>query len=184
VRRDRLRPAHSAERLAEIYARPHDHTKWPDHMLRVDATNVIAKWAVGPVHSAADLSCGDGAILSALDAQVRHFGDFAPGYEYTGPLDETLDQIPHVDAYVCSETLEHLDEPEPILAKIRRQSACLVLSTPVDAWGDHNPEHYWAWDREAVEAMLTAAGWKPIVYSALDIRPANGEYCFGIWVCR
>jgi 2-polyprenyl-3-methyl-5-hydroxy-6-metoxy-1,4-benzoquinol methylase len=90
-----------------------------------------------------------------------------------------------VQLYICCETLEHLDDPETVLKAIRSKTQNLVLSTPVDAWRDiTNPEHYWAWDRAAVEEMLRSAGFTVAVYNALDLRPAGGEYCFGIWWCR
>lgn len=183
--RKRLRPAYTGEQLAALYAAPHDHRRWRDHHLRVDVTSSVARWmAGGGVHRAADLSCGNGAILDALPAKVKHFGDFAPGYAHQGPIEETILRIPNVDVYVCSETLEHVDDPDLVLRLIRERSATLVLSTPVDAWDDDNPEHYWAWSREDVEAMLTAAGWRLHVYSEVDFRPMGLPYCFGVWGVR
>lgn len=182
--RARLRPAYSPERLAEIYAVPHDHTKWSDHKVRVAVTVQLAHALSGRVESAADLSCGDGAVLGSLRAQRKHLGDLAPGYEYNGPLEQTLQRLPNVDLYVCCETLEHVDDPDLVLKAIRETTRDLVLSTPVDAWGDRNPEHYWAWSRADVEGMLTAAGFEVAVYNELDLRPGGGEYAFGIWGCK
>jgi hypothetical protein len=184
VRRERLRPGYDPEKLSEIYAKPHDHRAWTDHLVRVETTKVLATHALGSIHSAADLSCGNGAIVDALGAAEVYHGDYAPGYPITGPIEDTVEQIPYVDAFVCSETIEHLDDPDTVLARIRTKTRALVLSTPVEAWGDHNPEHYWAWDRGSVEEMLAAAGFTPFLYAAVDLRPANAEYCFGIWVCR
>jgi hypothetical protein len=187
VTRQRIRPAHTPEELARIYATPHDHRRWRDHHLRVAMTIEVARWLAedNAVRSAADLSCGNGAILSALPAASRHFGDFAPGYDLTGPIEDTIEQIPDVDLYVCSETLEHLDDPDKVLKAIRAKTRTLVLSTPVDAWDDTNPEHYWAWSRADVEEMLAAAGFEPVVYSALDFRALGPYYYqFGIWGLR
>jgi hypothetical protein len=186
--RVRLRPAHEPNDLARIYATPHDHRKWHDHHLRVNTTIEVAKWlaaSAAPVIAAADLSCGNGAILSAVPvANRRVFGDFAPGHEFTGPIEETIEQIPDVDLFVCSETIEHLDDPGIVLKAIRGKTRQLVVSTPVDAWHDDNLEHYWAWDRAGVEEMLTAAGFETTVYTAVDFRPMGLPYCFGIWGCR
>lgn len=183
--RRRLRPAHSPERLAEIYATPHDHTQFPDHNLRVDATIALANWMAGDgLGIAADLSCGNGAVLSAISAELRIFGDLAPGYEYSGPLEKTIAQIPLADMYVCCETLEHLDNPDHALRLIRHKARSLILSTPVDAWDDDNEEHYWAWSREGVEKMLTAAGFEVGVYSCIDFTPLGLPYNFGIWAAR
>lgn len=181
----RLRPAHSPERLAEIYATPHNHTKWNDHKIRVAVTAQLAFGLVGSqIQTAADLSCGDAAILKTLGVPLLHLGDFAPGYEHHGPIERTIHDIPRVDLYVCSETLEHVDDPGLVLELIRPKTDALILSTPVGCWGDRNPEHYWAWSREDVEELLTAAGFQVVLYTGLDLRPGGGEYEFGIWGCR
>lgn len=185
--RRRLRPAHSPGELARIYATPHDHRRWRDHHLRVNATIEVARWVAdcdGKVSHAADLSCGNGAVLRAVPAAVRYFGDLAPGYEYTGPIEDTIRQIPPVDIFVCAETLEHLDDPGTVLAAIRAKTRMLILSTPMDAWDDDNPEHYWAWSRTDVEEMAAAAGFGVVVFSAVDFRPLGLPYCFGIWGLR
>ena len=182
--RVRLRPAHDSAALARIYAKPHNHTAWHDHKLRVALTAQFAHQLTGKVDTGADLSCGDGTILSSLDVGTRYFGDFAPGYPLTGPIDETIELIPAVDLFVCCETIEHLDDPDLTLKAIRGKAKALVLSTPVDAWQDHNPEHYWAFSRQGVEDMLTAAGFTVVAYAAIDCRPGGGEYQFGVWFAR
>jgi len=184
--RVRLRPAWSDAELARIYARPHDHTQWQDHLARVVLTAQFIRTAAGTIRGdAADLSCGDGAILKAIDVDgARLFGDFAPGHEYTGPVEVTIKQIPAVDLFVCTETLEHLDDPDLVLKAIRSKSRFLALSTPVGAWQDRNPEHYWAFSRRGVEDMLAASGWTVHAYMELDYRPAGGDYAYGCWIAR
>lgn len=184
VDRVRLRPAHSPEDLRRIYATPHNHSKWGDHRVRVALTAQFAHMLTGRVGSAADLSCGDATILKALDVGTRYLGDFAPGYPVTGPIDDTLDEIPAVDLFVNCETLEHLDDPDATLKRIRAKTRALILSTPVDAFEDTNREHYWAWSRQGVEDMLTAAGFGVLTYMAIDFRPAGAEYQFGVWYCQ
>jgi len=183
----RLRPAHSPEDLAEIYARPHDSARWHDHNVRVDVTIALGR-GVEQVDCLADLSCGNAKIARAIGSHLPerhiHLGDLAPGYELCGPIEETLEQIPDVDLFVCSETIEHLDEPAGVLLDIRRKASHLVLSTPVGAWGESNREHYWAWDRQGVEDMLESAGWSLLAYNELDMRPGWSPYCFGIWALR
>jgi hypothetical protein len=140
----RLRPKWPDEELAKIYARPHDHRRWRDHHLRIGVTTAVATWmADAGLGSAADLSCGNGAVLNAVKSTTKFYGDYAPGYTYTGPIEETIDQIPHVDLFICCETLEHLDDPGAALVKIREKASMILLSTPVDNWGDPNPEHSW-----------------------------------------
>lgn len=152
----------------------------------MDTTIVVARWMTGGrvLDVAADLSCGDGAIVDAVAAGRRIHGDLAPGWEVCGPIEQTLASLPAVDLYVCAETLEHVDDPDLILRLVRARSAVLVLSTPVGAWGDSNPEHLWAWDRSEVEGMLTGAGWQIDAYTAVDFTVAGLPYVFGIWGAR
>lgn len=183
--RVRLRPVHTPARLGQLYAEPHDHTLWPDHVLRVDATIAFAREHAGPVDVAADLSCGSGAVLNALDAKWRLFGDYAPGYEYEGPIETTIGLIPHVDLFVCTETLEHVDDPDALLRLIRGKTDQLILSTPVDAWRDPNEEHYWAWSVRDIETMLRQAGFTVAASTVLDFTDQGCDYYrYGLWLAR
>jgi len=192
MRRERLRPAYTTDELQELYDIPHDSSRWRDHEVRVATTIALARGVAelsdgataGFGYRVADLSCGDGRIARGV-SRTAILGDFAPGYPITGPLEETLRQIDPVDLYICSETLEHLDDPAIVLELIRDRTANLVLSTPLEAWNDHgNPEHYWAWDREAVERMLDAAGFSTLAFCGLDLRAGWSPYYFGIWALR
>jgi hypothetical protein len=182
----RLRPAYTEADLRKLYDTRYDHTRWDEHKLRVGVTIPVARAMAVGCDSAADLSCGDGAILGAVDVRRRVFGDYTPGWSVVGKLEQTLSRLDRVGLYICSETLEHLDAPGAVLRGIRGCADRLVLSTPVDAWddGEQNPEHYWAWDQGAVEQMLSGAGWCPSVFLRLDARPGGGQYCYGIWGCR
>jgi hypothetical protein len=186
VTRQRLRPAYTPEQLAEIYAKPHSSGRWHDHRVRVEITVDLYAGLVdsdATIDSVADLSCGDARVAHSVQRRRVVLGDFAPGYDHTGPVERTIDEIDPVDVFICCETLEHLDDPDLVLKKIRQKARYLVLSTPIEAWGETNPEHYWAWDRGGVEAMLHLAGFttfKP--YVELDMRDSWSPYCFGIWV--
>ena len=184
MRRERLRPAYPDEVLGNYYARPHSHFGNADHRLRVAITIAMAR-SLGPLTSVADLACGDAAIASAVDAAECHLGDLGVGHPICGPIESTIAQVPHVDLFVCTETIEHLDDPDTVLKEIRGKTTTLLLSTPVGCFHDTNPEHYWAWDREAVEAMLGVAGFTPFTYVALDLTSYGPDhYCFGHWLCR
>jgi len=172
--------------LAKLYAVPHDHSRFGrGHGVRVDVTQNILKDMAREVNaqSGADLSCGNGAILNVLNIK-KYLGDYAPRYEYTGPLEKTIHEIPKVDIYVCSETLEHLDDPGYALKLIREKSKSLVLSTPIEKWEDTNEEHYWAYDREGVETLMKEAGWTPNVFLFLDTTVFGEPYKYGIWGCK
>ena len=179
--RKRLREAMSREEMRQVYSTPHDHTRWADHVNRAEITVALGK-SVANREVVADLSCGSGYIATELATREAILGDFAPGYPIKGRLDKTLRRLkPGVNLYVCSETLEHMDDPELILRLIR--SDTLLLSTPVGAMDDDNPEHYWAWDREDVEDMLSETGWIPNLYVSFDTTMMGGVYTFGIWTC-
>jgi hypothetical protein len=115
----------------------------------------------------ADLSCGDSALVDALSANQHEpwRGDICDieigGLDLLGPIEETIDQIPHVDLFILSETLEHLDDPAMVLRKIRAKADRLLMSTPIhsDDMLDANPEHYWQWDYADLKAMLLESGW-------------------------
>lgn len=183
----RLRPLPEPRRLAQMYQVPHDHRRWPDHLLRVEVTLALTNWLAGPVRAAADLSAGNGWLLDHVESAEKLYGDYAanvPGW-LRGPIEQTIEQIPQVDLLLCCETLEHLDDPAGVLRQIRPKTRLLVLSTPVEAWRDNNPEHLWAWDREGVEELLTGASFEVVAYATSDTRPSrHTSYKFGIWGCR
>jgi hypothetical protein len=181
--RTRLRPTYSDEDLAAIYAAPHRHDQWVDHLVRVQATLALGPWLRSRgATSVADLSCGDATIARGLGMEHVLLGDYAPGYPFSGPLERNLDLIDHHDVYGCSETIEHLDDPDLALRKIRAKADHLILSTPIDETvEDGNPEHYWGWGVEDMREMLVAAGFDPQVEMVL--RFPRMVYDFQIWGC-
>ena len=141
--RVRLRKKYTDEELSAIYDKKHEHSQWNDHRLRVLSTIALARWISDEVKSVADLSAGDASVIDALDVETKYIGDYVPGYEFTGALEQTLDLIPSVDLYICTETIEHLDDPDDVLRRIRAKSKMLILSTPIGELNSNNPEHYW-----------------------------------------
>jgi len=185
--RKRLRPMPSADELRQLYAVPHNHLAWEDHVFRVDVTSALAHHLVPQGGRVADLSCGNALIARRLresHGAVLVLGDLAPGYEQCGPIERTIDEIDPVDLLICSETIEHLDDPDAVLARIRAKTDRLLLSTPDGETDDTNPEHLWGWDAEAVEKMLRDAGFSPDIHTTVDVRPAGGVYAYQIWACR
>lgn len=186
--RVRLRETPNEMEMMLLYPRPHDHTRWADHIVRVDETIRMAAELLPWGGTVIDLSCGDAAIARSLAASHgAHIilGDYAPGYEYRGPIEETIRCIAPdaADLWVLSETLEHLADPEAVLGAIRPRAVHLILSTPIgESAEEGNVEHVWSWLAEDVEAMLGATGWTPSPRRMLD-HPAGGVYSFGLWAC-
>lgn len=181
----RLRPLPTDEQLAAMYATPHDHRIYGrGHHERVEATISLATQFIPEAERlvVADLSCGNGDIARRITTGRTILGDFAPGYTYHGPLEETLHLLEPVDVYVCSETAEHLDDPQAVLALIRTKADRLVFSTPIECWDDANGEHLWAWDREGVELMALQADWKPEAFTSVDSTAYGEPYNYGVWV--
>lgn len=178
----RLRPAWSDKELAQIYATPHDHTNWKDHVIRVNRTLEIAQ-SIDGVKSVADLSAGDAFIINALGLRETYVGDYAPRYEYTGAIEKTIEEIPNVDLFICSETLEHIDNPIALLKQIRAKTNYLLLTTPHAKWDDTNLEHYWAWDKAGIAELLAEAGFETVSFELLELAHSY-YYDYQIWVCK
>jgi len=181
--RRRLRPAYTPEQLAGIYATPHDSDRWEDHRERVRLTIQAVGDLVGVVDSAADLSCGNGKILAGILAGRKVYGDYAPGYPITGPIEDTLPDLDPVDLLIMSETLEHLDDPDAVLRVARQKCGVMVLSTPTNEWDRHkdeNAEHYWSWGLDDLAGMLLEAGFTDLTLRYLPL----GYYDYQLWVAR
>jgi hypothetical protein len=192
--RRQLRPFMSPAELSEVYASPFDHTKWAEHVTRVQTTiDITTMFAEGKHwHSAADLSAGDGAIIKGLYANgVIDFavmGDLVPQLHihprFQGLIQDTLPALvaeyPPFDLFILSETIEHLEDPDEILHLARDAAKNMVLSTPVnETKSQKNWEHYWSWDVQDVSEMLTNAGWTETDVTRLDCD----FYTYQIWTC-
>lgn len=134
------------------------------------------------ITSIADMSAGGSSITPMIASHygvIPYLGDLGAQYSYqfTGTLQETVPRLPVVDLYVCSETLEHLRDPDTDLRLIRKHCKNLLLTTPV--WEE--PElvshgHLWTWRREDVEYMLEQADFEPEEFLEVSI--------FGLWKCK
>jgi len=187
--RNRQRPTWPDEDLRNIYAGPHDHRAlgW-GHDARIATTIFIGRLLDDAPLRVADLSCGNGIVARSLNASVDTIlGDYAPGFPIRGPIEQTIELVELVDVFVCSETLEHLDDPDSVLRQIRSRSRTLVCSMPLCRTpdDDQNGEHYWAFDRPGAEEMLREAGWEPTYFAEVPAAPGTSgrTYQCGIWGC-
>ncbi len=209
-KRMRVREKFTPQQLQELYGSAHvidakqrrieDTIKERAWILEHPETRTFQNTAValgiggaGKVDSIADMSCGTGDIarkIAAYSGIEPLLGEFGGGYDYQGTLQDTVPQLPVVDLFICTETVEHLDDPDADLALIREHTRMLLLSTPVDEdeSGDGEPlatGHYWAWSREGVEDMLNTAGFEVSANIVLDMTPGMWTHCkFGMWFCR
>lgn len=204
--------ADEAAFYADRYPGGYQHTRWSDHVERIAATSSFAApWLdYYNITSLADPSAGDGALARALIATAprihqAYVGDLNPGPELAQgwssvtpyvwvnleptPLDRSLDQLDlsrenvPVDLLVCSETLEHLDDPDAFLLRAKRSARSILITTPENETATDNLEHYWGWDSEAVSAMLHEAGWRTVDHTIFQPLTAD-TYRFQMWMAH
>jgi len=175
----RLRPEYTEEEFKKIYPETNDHTKWWEHELRIKLTIDFGQSLIKFPDNVADLSAGKHATIAKAFSSQLILGDYCEGYPIKGKLEDTIHTIPNVYLYICSETLEHVNDPKYVLESIRKKSKCLILSTPLAEWGSNNPEHYWAWDMEGIQELMDQTGWRSIGKMAVYLP----SYDFQIWVC-
>lgn len=186
------------------YPRGYRHEVWPDHVERIAASAELIRRYSSQIRTAADLSCGDCALISRLDLETAYVGDLigARG-EYpmrpnvrvlpAGPLPDSLDgfrTIPGktlpVDLFILSETLEHVPDPDTLLAKLTDVSRYLFLSTPLDEPASTgNEEHYWGWGQSDIHHLLWESGWSPMevsLFTPESTRHYAEAYTFQLWM--
>jgi hypothetical protein len=160
-----------------VYAHTYDHTQWPEHRERVQATIKIAQTLIDQhgLESVTDLSCGDGAIIDQLTIPQKVKKDI----EFD-PIEITSLLMKPTDLFVCTETIEHLQAPWTVLEQLALKTKWLLVSTPLDedpAIGNH--EHYWSFSATDVANMLFQSGFITRTCTRLD-DPA-WTYTYQIW---
>lgn len=211
--RKQLRPIRTeAEERAfyrERYPEGYRHETWPDHVERVAASVAQIQRYGSQIKTAADLSCGDAAIIKALapgltEAYLADVNGVSiqdqeavaqAGCPFVSSLgDRTLpDSLwklparePSVDLLVLSETLEHVADPDGLLRSAWHFSRYLFLSTPLE---EHesvgNLEHYWSWGQGDLHEMLWEANWSPLEVQLLvpeSTRHMSNPYTYQLWM--
>lgn len=177
------------------------HEVWPDHVERIAASAELIRRYSNQIRTAADLSCGDCALIARLDLKTAYVGDLigARG-EYpmrpdvhvlpAGPLPDSLWALPEaalpVDLLILSETLEHVPDPDGLLRSAAHFSRYLFLSTPLDEpTSTGNEEHYWGWGQSDIHHMLWESGWSPMevqLFTPESTRDYPEAYTFQLWM--
>lgn len=137
----------------------------------------------GKVKSIADMSAGDARVprsLAEYSGIEPLLGDYFAGYQFQGTLQETLPQIGVVELYVCTNTIEHLNDPDADVKLMREHCENMLLSCPIDEY-DAGGQHLWFYSREGVEDMFHEAGFSQQAYCELDENPVWEHFKFGIW---
>jgi 2-polyprenyl-3-methyl-5-hydroxy-6-metoxy-1,4-benzoquinol methylase len=124
--------------------------------------------------SVSDLGCGDGGLLSLLQAEetVSCWGyDFQPsnqaGWRERGirayPLDAFGADRARVqlgNITVMTEVAEHLADPHDVVRWVGRRSRFVVASSP---WNEtpqsHDECHCWCWDHDGYRALIEQGGY-------------------------
>lgn len=165
------------------------HLEQPGHRPRLErardlvvqaAEDVLknGSFADGPV-TVSDLGCGDGGLLSLLDAYdgIEAWGyDFQPSNAagwaernvYARALDvfgADRDQASVGQIAVVTEVLEHLADPHAAVRWIGEHARFVVASSP---WQErparHDECHAWAWDLAGYQALIRQGGYEVEVH--------------------
>jgi trans-aconitate methyltransferase len=151
------------------------HLEQADHQprLRKAQEYVLDMVEAGKVASVVDLGCGDGGLLSTIQARVKCWGyDLSPeavsaAQAWRGVdamlLDVVTDWYPaqSADLAVATEMLEHLVSPHGFLTRVASRCRYLVASSPgFETGANHYEFHTWAWDMDGYRAMVEKAGYK------------------------
>jgi len=125
-----------------------------------------------------DVGCGDQPYRAMLAGFERYIGFDAPGRpESRGKADAYGDAgaLPFAsacaDAVLCTEVMEHVPDPDAMLAEIRRvlkPGGALLLSVPF-IWRIHEePRDYWRFTEYGLRLIVERAGMRVESLTATD----------------
>jgi|WetSurMetagenome_2_1015567.scaffolds.fasta_scaffold01762_3 hypothetical protein len=199
--RERLRAVSAVDYQVERH-----NSDWSDHIARTHVTAGMVAWLEPKI--VADPACGDASIASSAyvirpyerawlnDISVKNAALAVKSVQRgVLPFDTvvTHDDIMsalglleahQADVVILTEILEHVDDPDTILAFARLKGKMLVASSPVTEIGqrDDNEEHLWQFDNNGYQEMLIKAGWDPT--SLTNMTFSDYLYRFQIWTAR
>jgi SAM-dependent methyltransferase len=153
------------------------HLEQPVHRPRLDTAAELVRDALGRLgpasRSVSDLGCGDGGLLSLLQADegVSCWGyDFQPsnqaGWRERGvrayPYDAFgagRDRVQFGNVAVMTEVLEHLATPHEVVRWVALRSRFVVASSPwTETPESHDECHCWCWDQDGYRALIEQGG--------------------------
>lgn len=180
----KLRRFMTPAEFAKNYATQFNHRSHYSHVERIEHTVKIAQELIDKegIKRIADFSAGDRAVVNGLH-----------GYEDAWLHDITDDGVDIVerlraetftyDLFICTETIEHVEQPWTLLEEIAPRTRWLLLSTPLDEDpAKNNWEHYWTFEATDIDDLLTQSGFVGRLVEAH--QPVGSPYTFQTWVAR
>jgi SAM-dependent methyltransferase len=113
------------------------------------------------------LLTGRGLVVKTLDIDDRHGADLVGTAVATGLEHESVDMV------ICTQVLEHVEDPSAALTEFRRvlkPGAALILSVP-HVWFYHpHPNDYWRFTSEGVRSLCRRNG-----FAVKALMPQGGS---------
>ena len=140
-----------------------------------------------------DAGCGNAPYRDCFSDAVTHYiglechprsgyrGNRANLYGnlYALPLKDGV-----IDAVLCTEVLEHIDEPDRVLKecwRVMRPGAVLVLTAPF-VFPVHEEHDYFRYTKQGLQSLLQRRGFKPLAITPLSGAPLTLAILFGLYV--
>lgn len=133
------------------------------------------------IKSVVDLGCGDGGMLSLLsDLPIKAWGYDLQPTNIDHAIKERkvdarygnflTDNIDYADLAICTEVIEHLEDPHGFLKDLSTKVKFLIASSPNDETDIYHYEfHLWGWDMEGYTNLIQNAGFQ--VMESVNLSP-------------
>lgn len=133
--------------------------------------------------SVVDLGAGDGGLLSLLPGHAWGYDLMPSNIEgakergvYVELVDFVHEDIDWGDLAICTETLEHLQDPHGFIERIGEHCSAIVASSPADETDQsHYAFHAWAWDMEGYADLIRLGGFEVVRHDYVA-----GDYGFQV----
>jgi SAM-dependent methyltransferase len=133
-----------------------------------------------------DVGCGSKPYLPFFEAAVAEYVGLDAGSNPVAELEGPAEEIPAPDAsfdlVLCTQTLEHVNDPARVVRELRRVTAPggrVLASTHGVHYYHPNPDDFWRWTHAGLDRLFREnADWQ-----AVNVTPASGTAaCTGMVV--